>query len=286
MTEEGQRFAYRERAHTTGDPVRPVELVKEGPPRSQKVKVRWLDGEYEGLGEWVPKVRIVFPWDEKEALLDDERRMFAALEISGDVHGTAAYRAVETMFFAIPQEAGAEVLLGLRAAERELLSIDNLDAAATRLGVDSEALLSEPRSYLDRFGEYRAPFRVAVKVAKFCCENFPYEVLRHLRVEEEKLRRELVPGEPDPSREWWYRSAAYRDQAEARLEELRPVFALVRAWCGQGACEEFREVIALREEVDRLRGIFRKTARWLRHFGYPQKAAVVLKELDRRAEER
>ena len=49
MTEEGRSYAYRERAHTPGDPVRPVELVKEGPPRSQKAKVRWLDGEYEGL---------------------------------------------------------------------------------------------------------------------------------------------------------------------------------------------------------------------------------------------
>lgn len=94
MTEEGLRYAYRERAHTPGDPVRPVELVKEGPPRSQKVKVRWLDGEYEGLDEWVPKVRLVVPWDQKEALLEDERRMFAALEASGDVYGTTTYRAV------------------------------------------------------------------------------------------------------------------------------------------------------------------------------------------------
>jgi hypothetical protein len=43
MTEEGRLFAYRERARMPGDPVRPVELVKEVPPRSQKVKVRWLD---------------------------------------------------------------------------------------------------------------------------------------------------------------------------------------------------------------------------------------------------
>ena len=83
--QEGRRYAYRERAHTPGDPVRPVEPVKDGPSRSQKVKVRWLDGEYEGLEEWVPKVRLVVPWDEKEALLEDERRMFAALEASGDV---------------------------------------------------------------------------------------------------------------------------------------------------------------------------------------------------------
>lgn len=147
MTESEQRFAYRERAHTPGEPVRPVELVKGGPPRSQKVKVRWLDGEYEGLEEWVPKIRLVAPWEEKEALLEDERRMFAALEISGDVYVTAAYQVGETVFFTVPQEAGAEVWFGAKEIKRELLSIDDLDAAAERLGLHAEALLSEPCSY-------------------------------------------------------------------------------------------------------------------------------------------
>lgn len=234
MTEEGLHFAYRERAHTPGDPVQPVELVKEGPPRSQKVKVRWLDGEYEGLEEWVPKVRLVVPWDEQEALLEDERRMFAALEASGDVYGTTTYRAVETVFFAVLQEAGAEVLLGLRAAERELISIDDLEAAAARLDLDVEALLSEPHSYVDRFGEYRGPFGVAVKVAKHCCERFSREVLRHLREEEEELRQELVSGNLDLSRSWWTDNEAFRERAEARLEELRPIFAIVRGGAGKG----------------------------------------------------
>jgi nucleoside-diphosphate-sugar epimerase len=70
-----------ERAHTPGDPVRPVELVKEGLPRSQKV--RGFDEECEGLVVWVPKVRLVGPWEEKEALLEDERGMFAVLKTSG-----------------------------------------------------------------------------------------------------------------------------------------------------------------------------------------------------------
>ncbi len=55
MSDVGPRFAYREYAHTLGDPVRPVEVVKGGPPRSQKIRVRRLDGEYEGLEEWVPR---------------------------------------------------------------------------------------------------------------------------------------------------------------------------------------------------------------------------------------
>lgn len=50
MSDVGRRFAYRERARSPSEPVRPVEVVKEGPPRSNKVKVRRLDGEYEGRG--------------------------------------------------------------------------------------------------------------------------------------------------------------------------------------------------------------------------------------------
>ena len=91
------------------------------------MKVRRLDGEYEGLEEWVPKVRLVVPWDEQEALLEDERRMFAALEASGDVSG-------------------------------------NLDL----------------------------------------------------------------------SRSWWTDNEAFRERAEARLEELRPIFAIVRGGAGKG----------------------------------------------------
>lgn len=63
------------------------------------------------------------------------------------------------------------------------------------------------------------------------------------------------------SRSWWTDNAAYRGRAEARLEEVGPVFALVREWCGREATEEFREVIALRQEVDRLQGIVKDVAR-------------------------
>ena len=68
--------------------------------------------------------------------------------------------------------AGAEVWFEMKAMERELLSIDDLHAAAARLDLDAESLLSEPCSHLDRFGEYKAPFGVAVKAAKQCCERF------------------------------------------------------------------------------------------------------------------
>jgi hypothetical protein len=120
---------------------------------------------------------------------------------------------------------------------------------------------------------------VAVKVAKRCCEHCPKEVLRHLREEEEELRQELVSGNLDVSGSWWDDNEAFRERDEARLEELRTIFAIVRGWCGQEAADEYREVLELRQEVDRLQDIVKDLARWLKDAGHPQKAARVRKQL-------
>jgi hypothetical protein len=275
----GKRYAYRQWARTPEDPVRPVELVREGPPRSQKVRVRWLDGEYEGLEEWVLAVRLVAPWEETAALLEDERRMLAALEGSGDVYGTVLYRACELVFFAVPQESGAEVFFGTRAIELELLVIDDLEAAATRLGLAAEELLSEPLAFVDRSGEYRAPFGVAVKVAGLCCQRFAGEVLGYLREREVELRTQLISG--DLPRAGWVSPERVRGHARAELERAESVFALVRRWCGEESVARYDEVVALREEVDRLRAIIGDTVRWLRDSGHPVKAGLLSRDLGR-----
>ncbi len=48
MTDIGKRFAYREHVYTPGEPVRPVEVAKKGPPRSQQVRIRRLADELYG----------------------------------------------------------------------------------------------------------------------------------------------------------------------------------------------------------------------------------------------
>lgn len=145
MSDVGRHFAYRERARSPGEPVRPVEVVKEGPSRSNKAKVRWLNGEYEGLEEWIPKVRLVAPWEEAEALLEDERRMFEALDATEEVYGTVPYKAVRTVFFALlPGEGGDDVFFGHKAIESELLNIEDLDAVERRLGLPAQELLAKP----------------------------------------------------------------------------------------------------------------------------------------------
>ena len=65
------------------------------------------------------------------------------------------------------------------------------------------------------------------------------------------------------------------------MRELAPVYALIREWCGQEGSEEFDQVLALREEVDRLRNLVQETAWWLKHNGHPVKAGLLRKELGR-----
>ena len=287
MSTVGNLFAYRDRVRAYGAPVRSVEVPREGPPRSNKARVRWLDGEYEGLEEWVPTIRLLAPWEEAEALLEDERRMLEVVEVSEeDASDKVTWEAVDEVFGMLSRisDPSEEVILGYKAVEENLLVIENLDAATRRLGLDKEEMLAEPYAFVDRSGWYKAPFRTAVKLAKHCCRRFSREVLGRIKKDEDELRQKLVSGNLDLSDSWWVDSARHREYAEERLRELEPVHALIREWCGQQAPEEFDEVLALRDEVDRLRKLVRETAWWLKHRGHPVKAGLLRKELGRISE--
>ena len=115
-------------------------------------------------------------------------------------------------------------------------------------------------------------------MARQCCQGFAGEVLRHIQREED-LRRELVSGRIT-SGSPWIPTEVVRERAEAELAEWEPVSALVREWCGQEALEEFDQVAALREEVDRLRDLLEDAVRWLRDSGHPVKATLLSKQVD------
>ena len=191
------------------------------------MKVHRLDGEYEWLEEWIPKVRLVAPWEGAEALLEDERRMFEALDATGDVYDTVPYKAVQMVFFGLPPGEGSDgVFFGYKAIESELLNIEDLAAAQKRLGLSAEELLAEPHSYVDRFGEYKAPFEVAIKVAKHCCRTFTQDILRCVQAEEDALKEAVTSGYytfPDRRYRSWRDNDGFeilRTRAEERLFPL------------------------------------------------------------------
>lgn len=280
MTLVGKRFAYRERARTLGEALHPVEVVKEGPPRSNRVRIRWLDGEYEGLEVWVPKVRLIVTWEERERFLDDERRLIAAIDACGDIADTTGWEGVQEVYFALPGDA--DISLGATGVEHSLLVINDFERAIPQLGLRSADLLAEPHAYVDRFGTYRAPFPVAARVARFCCQRYAQDVLRCVAAEEDALRQATVSGyyvAPNTTQNIEYHIVPSR--AQEWLHEREPVFALIRESCGQGEVSEFNQLVAAQAEIHRLQQLIESTAQWLRSAGHPVKASLLLRELNR-----
>jgi len=253
-----------------GEPVTPVVVVKEGPPRSQRVRIRHLDGEYEGLEEWVPKSRLVALWEDASAFCDDEQKLLDAITASGDVDRSITYKAAEEVFGAIAELFGEELIsLGWKAIERGLVIIREFEASVQKLGLSKEQLLSEPHAFIDRHGDYKAPFYVAERLAKDFCAKFPQEILKYIQREENNSRQRSMSAP----------TLHEQDFAEKWLTKQKPVFALVREWCGEKALTEFNEIAELRAEIRRLRALAEETAQWLKDAGHPLKASLLLKEL-------
>lgn len=222
MTEVGKRFAYRERVHI-GNAGSSCGGGQERTTQVEQVRIRWFTGEYEGLEEWVPQIRLVAPWDEAEALLEDERRSDAAMEASEDTYRPVPWLAVQMVFWAVPVEADG-VGIGYRAVERQLLVVRNLERTTPALGLRAQDLLAEPHAYVDRLGNYKAPWSLAIRVVKHCCKRFSWDVLRYIRMEEDELMEQISTGRSFSR----FSDEVFdikREYAEERLREQEPTFA-------------------------------------------------------------
>ncbi len=112
----GDRWAYREKPNRHGHPVWQAEIIQFGPPKTNKVRVRFLDGEYPGLDMWVPRVRLCVPWIEAGAWLRDEERTIAAWEASPFDEDSVEWWAATEIFGAYPGPNA--IMMGWRGYER------------------------------------------------------------------------------------------------------------------------------------------------------------------------
>jgi hypothetical protein len=284
----GRRFAYRERARSSGTPVRPVEFVKNGPPLSNKAQIRWLDGEYEGLEEWIPAVRLVVPWEEAEAFLQDERREMEALEASEGALSRAEWEAVVEVIFnlvdVVPPPPGERerVDIDISTHEEGLLHMRSFEETVPELGLEPKVLLAEPYAYIDRFGTYNAPLQTALWVAKHCCRRFGQHFFRKVRATEDALQVAAATGYYTPPGFPQLTQRMRIEQVVAEWHAREPVFALVREWCGRPPAEPLDFARGAAEEVERLGSIIEETAAWLRRKKYYKKANELLRELGER----
>jgi len=282
--EVGQRYAYRESPDTWLKPLLPVEVLKLGPtPRSGKVRVRWPGGEWEGLDVWVPHRRLVVPWADVDAFLEDERRTVAVLEATGETVDAVEHEAVDRVFEAAGVVVSADhqqLSTGLHAYDDLLLTIPAFAATAAACGLDAAALAAEPHAFVDRTGTYWAPFAAARELAQTLGRRHGRAILEDLRDQEDALRQATVSGLYLPRHSRWRDPSISPEYAAGWLRTDEPVSARVAAWCGGPTREDFDRERAFRAEIARLRALVTSTAAFLEANGHPWKAKLIQQALN------
>lgn len=266
----GQHWAYRERAFDTGCAIERVEVLQFA-PKPHKVRIRRLDGEYAGLDEWVPRVRLRFLWEEREVWLRDERALDAAMDASEGVDDELWYRTAAMVFSAYRPRT-----IFLNTPRANVLCVFDPEATANDLGVDLDFLLAQPNAFINRDGEFLAPAQFAEPIARLVIARHSEDVLATVRQEEAEAQDRSIRG--------WRTERGEVSAARCMeyLREVEPVFAKVREWCGSDAESRFDELAALRTEVAHLTKLVLDASERFKETGHPQVAARLRRAVERR----
>jgi hypothetical protein len=230
----GRRYAVREEPRQ-GGPLVKAHFV--GPARSGKAKVRWLEGEREGLEEWLSTRCLICPWGERKAFVRDEER-------------AAAIRAASEEIDAVVEEAISAVMESTGESGGFMREWSDPPERVRRLWararLDGDPL-EEPLAYVDRRGWAHLSAATALRWANAFAAAEPQTVGLYIEEEERKL---LAEG--------WQPGDRFAHQF---LRERRPAFALVRDWAAQP------ERDLLRKEVERLQGLIHQAVADLERAG-------------------
>lgn len=265
----GQEWVYRPKARTPGAPVFRARIEKVRPGKSPKVQIRVLDGEDAGLLTWVSKITLQVPWAQHDAWSADEERYELAVARSASWFDTPEFHAA--MRLADEIWTGVGIQVGYNVPVRGLLLVADAPAAKAAFGQDLEELLADELSFTDRFGTLVAPKDAALRWAQRAAGIRSDEVLRLVQKEEAQLRDSLVHGKTSRQRrgeEYWFPPELCAEW----FEDDNAVLQVLRSWCGAKPQERFDELVALREEVERLNAIVQRALSALRAAGLEQAA--------------
>lgn len=251
----GQRWAYRKGVCGT---VACVEVVRIGTSRPPRVRVRFVEDEYEGKEDWVPPSRLKVRWEHVAAWKAREDRWAAVREVSAHVRGTPEEGAAGWVFDSLPDWDYAR-----RKWNRDsgILIVTDIDGLVADLGIELVTLVDDPSAFTDDDGSLVLPWQAMESIAKVLARKYADRLLPEL--EKEELEQEH-------NNRWGYMSSSGFISAEICSEvdqEFRPARQIVREWCGAEARERQDELVALRSEVRRLGQLIERAITALRDGG-------------------
>jgi len=218
---QGRSYAWCDTPSIVSPPLLRVRFV--GPARGGKAKIRWEQGDLDGLVEWVSTRQLISSWGErKRCILDREKQ--AALD-----------RQSEAMFDRVVEDAISHVLTATGEEGGFQRSWALAPAKAERLWQRANLVgdpRNEPHAFVDRFGELHLGYASALRFAKAFAAAEPEPCLLLVEHWETELRAQgFLPGQSGD---------------HEYLREERPAYALVRQWAGSTETE------LLRTEITRL----------------------------------
>jgi len=218
-----EEYALREK-RAPGSAFERVRIISH--IRRNKWKVEWIDPN-PGLVDYVESGQLIVPWKEHKTFLKEEaneERLREHNRRSGyDGEESPVVRALHEVFESVGD--GLSFYRGILTASPE--AITRLRARAL-VNSNYESAVA----YVDRQGNLRLPFDVALDLGRKFCAAEPAAVLVGVEATE---------------RDWDRRARNGEDHLISLLNEYRASWALVRQWAGHDAAVAQREA-----EIQRL----------------------------------
>lgn len=266
----GDIWAYRT-GKALGTITIPVEVLQFGPETSKhKVKVKYLGGDFAGLDEWVPKTRLIVPWESHDTWWEEELNQLETTKF-GEPASDDEYMAVLHVFAAYKSEGvfGADH----RSQTWGLLEVEDEEAALEALAGSEIRLEELPGYYRNSRGAPRASWSATLEIAKYLCRAFSSMIA-------ESVERELRLAE-------WYTIHGHQigkiyldpESCKRSLEWEKPIFDLVLSWCDVQDVARLNRERALEDEITRLRELLSGVVKDYRSRGHPQLAARLEKQI-------
>lgn len=239
-----KQYAFRLK-HTEPGSEPFVKITFLGPARSRKCRVRYEEGDLQGLDEWVPTRLVACPWGERKALLRDEERARAQEAANGRIWDAVTEEAISAVMTASGEYGGF--------SKRWTTDPASAQRYWSRGGLSGSPLDHDTLNFVDRHGEWHLSYDTAVFASQAFAAAEPELVDLYLRGWEERLKAEgFEPG---------------NRHCHDLLREWAPSHALARSWSQRPQGE------AAEQEAKRLRGLVQTAIRHLRESGNSRDAA-------------
>jgi hypothetical protein len=256
--EVGKLYGIREgRASLTDRPIHKVKVIAKLEDK-KRPKVRYVDGEREGLEEFARSVQFVGKWGDVKRVLRDEASMETLRASNAEFLNDVVWEAISAVIYS----TGEDTMVPMESPNRIEIRTFDIERIEERFGLEP-LKASHRAAFVDRGGILHLPFEAAESVAKQVAQREPDAVLLYIQQHEDELL-----------------AAGYQPGMRHRhhmLREHQPAYALVRQWAGfQGEAE------LLTREIDRLRKILIQTAWTLKRNGDDNEARRLERALEGR----